>query len=165
MRFLLVFLFSMFTYAQNSDNNTSWYAYTDQVMGGKTELSANFEEGVVKLDGEVTTKNNGGFVRLAHRPDEINKNAKGIKFKAKGNNEAYEVHVTLKGMKMPPWSYLSTSFDVDDQWNEYEILFSDLKKNGMMVASMKPKNIREISIAGYGRDFNVDLELRDIELF
>ena len=60
---------------------------------------------------------------------------------------------------------LSTSFDVDDQWNEYEILFSDLKKNGMMVASMKPKNIREISIAGYGRDFNVDLELRDIELF
>lgn len=49
MRFLLVFLFSMFTYAQNSDNNTSWYVYTDQVMGGKSELSANFEEGVVKL--------------------------------------------------------------------------------------------------------------------
>lgn len=165
MRFLLVFLFSMLTYAQNSDNNTSWYVYTDQVMGGKSELSANFEEGVVKLDGEVTTKNNGGFVRLAHRPDEINKNAKGIKFKAKGNNEAYEVHVTLKGMKMPPWSYLSTSFDVNDQWNEYQILFSDLKKNGMMAASMKPKNIREISIAGYGRDFNVDLELKDIELF
>ena len=109
-------------------------------MGGKSELSANFEEGVVKLDGEVTTKNNGGFVRLAHRPDEINKNAKGIKFKAKGNNEAYEVHVTLKGMKMPPWSYLSKSFDVNDQWNEYQILFSDLKKNGMMAASMKPKN-------------------------
>lgn len=165
MRFLLVFLFSMFTYAQNSDNNNSWYVYTDQVMGGKSELSANFEEGVVKLDGEVTTKNNGGFVRLAHRPNEINKNAKGIKFKAKGNNEAYEVHVTLKGMKMPPWSYLSTSFDVNDQWNEYQILFSDLKKNGMMAASMKPKNIREISIAGYGRDFNVDLELKDIELF
>jgi len=165
MRFLLVFLFSMFTHAQNSDNNTSWYVYTDQVMGGKSELSANFEEGVVKLDGEVTTKNNGGFVRLAHRIDEINKNAKGIKFKAKGNNEAYEVHVTLKGMKMPPWSYLSTSFDVNDQWNEYQILFSDLKKNGMMAASMKPKNIREISIAGYGRDFNVDLELKDIELF
>ena len=165
MRFLIVFLFSMFTHAQNSDNNTSWYVYTDQVMGGKSELSANFDEGVVKLDGEVTTKNNGGFVRLAHRPDEINKNAKGIKFKAKGNNEAYEVHVTLKGMKMPPWSYLSKSFDVNDQWNEYQILFSDLKKNGMMAASMKPKNIREISIAGYGRDFSVDLELKDIELF
>ena len=165
MRFLLVFLFSMFTCAQNSDNKASWYVYTDQVMGGKSKLSANFTEGVVKLDGEVTTKNNGGFVRLAHRPDEINKNAKGIKFKAKGNNEAYEVHVTLKGMKMPPWSYLSTSFDVNDQWNEYQILFSDLKKNGMMAASMKPKNIREISIAGYGRDFNVDLELKDIELF
>ena len=165
MRFLLVFLFSMFTYAQNSDNKASWYVYTDQVMGGKSKLSANFTEGVVKLDGEVTTKNNGGCVRLAHRPDEINKNAKGIKFKAKGNNEAYEVHVTLKGMKMPPWSYLSTSFDVNDQWNEYQILFSDLKKNGMMAASMKPKNIREISIAGYGRDFNVDLELKDIELF
>ena len=85
--------------------------------------------------------------------------------KPKATTKLYEVHVTLKGMKMPPWSYLSTSFDVNDQWNEYQILFSDLKKNGMMAASMKPKNIREISIAGYGRDFNVDLELKDIELF
>ena len=59
-------------------------------MGGKSELSANFEEGVVKLDGEVTTKNNGGFVRLAHRPDEINKKLRASNSKLK---------VTMKLMK------------------------------------------------------------------
>ena len=107
MRFLLVFLFSMFTYAQNSDNNASWYVYTDQVMGGKSKLSANFTEGVVKLDGEVTTKNNGGFVRLATNPNIASNDIKGIRFLAKGNNEVYDLHVSLKGMKMPPWSFFS----------------------------------------------------------
>jgi hypothetical protein len=67
---------------------------------------------------------------------EINKNAKGIKFKARGNNETYEVHLTLKGVKMPPWSYLSSTFNVSENWQEFEISFSDFKKNGYMMASM-----------------------------
>ena len=49
-------------------------------------------------------ENNGGFVRLAHRPDSIDKNTKGIKFMAKGNDETYEIHVTMKGIKLPPWA-------------------------------------------------------------
>jgi hypothetical protein len=31
--------------------------------------------------------------------------------------------------------------------------------------SMKPKNIRDISFAGYGRDFEVDLAIKEISLF
>ena len=34
-----------------------------------------------------------------------------------------------------------------------------------MMASMKPQNIRDISIAGYGRDFDVDLEFKDVNVF
>ncbi len=43
----------------------------DQVMGGKSELEADYSDGVFSLSGFVTTENNGGFVRLAHRPKNV----------------------------------------------------------------------------------------------
>ena len=84
----------MSTFSDISNNPSSWYIVTDQVMGGKSELEAGFDDGVFSLKGYVTTVNNGGFVRLAHRPDSVDKEVEGIRFMAKGNNETYEVHVT-----------------------------------------------------------------------
>ena len=94
----------MSSFSDISNNPSNWYIVTDQVMGGKSELEAGFDDGVFSLKGYVTTVNNGGFVRLAHRPDSVNKEVKGIRFMAKGNNETYEVHVTMQGLRMPPWS-------------------------------------------------------------
>ena len=117
------------------------------------------------MSGNVSTDNNGGFVRLSNRVDISSNDFKGIKFKAKGNNETYEIHVTLKGLKIPPWSYFSQSFNVTEQWQEYQISFKDLKRSsGFSAASMKAKNIRDLSIAGFGRDFVVDLAIKDISL-
>ena len=110
-------------------------------------------------------KNNGGFVRLATNPNIDSNDVKGIRFLAKGNNEVYDLHVSLKGMKMPPWSFFSKKFLVSDEWSEYQIEFTEFEKYGYSARSFNPKNIRELSFAGYGRDFTVDLELRDIELY
>jgi hypothetical protein len=117
------------------------------------------------LRGNVTTQNNGGFVRLV-KDIKLNDNAlRGISFLAKGNDEVYEIHVTLKGMKMPPWSYMSHSFQVTDQWKRYEIYFEDLKSSGFSAKKMKPKNINNIAFAGYGRDFDINLMIKDISIF
>ena len=80
---------------------------------------------IFSLSGFVTTENNGGFVRLAHRPKSVDKAVKGIRFMAKGNNEAYEIHVTMQGLRMPPWAYHSSSFDVNSEWKVFEINFSE----------------------------------------
>jgi hypothetical protein len=118
------------------------------------------------MSGNVSTENNGGFVRLSNSIKLLSNEVQGIKFKAKGNNETYEIHVTLKGLKIPPWSYFSKSFEVNDSWQQYEIFFSDLKlATGFTAASLKAKNIKDLSIAGYGRDFKVDLAIKDITLF
>ena len=148
------------------DSPNTWRPITDQVMGGISKLVTSHNDGVFTMTGEVSTENNGGFVRLSNRIDITNNDFKGIKFQAKGNNESYEVHVTLKGLKMPPWSYFSKSFDVINEWQEYRIDFKDLKaSSGFSAASMKASNIRDISIAGYGRNFNVDLKIKDISLY
>ena len=163
---LLLFLtLSMSAYSNISNNPSNWYVVTDQVMGGKSELEVNVDNGVFSLRGYVTTINNGGFVRMAHRPKNVDKEIKGIRFMAKGNNEAYEIHVTMQGLRMPPWAYHSSSFDVNSEWKVFEINFSDFEKKSGVSAKLRPNNIRDISFAGYGRDFDVDLQVKEISLY
>jgi len=155
----------MNSFSKPLNDPDDWRGITDQVMGGVSDLTIKYKDGVFFMKGNVSTENNGGFVRLSNRIDLNSNNFQGIRFKAKGNNETYEIHVTLKGLKVPPWSYFSKSFDVTNEWQEFEIFFQDLKRSsGFSAASMKAKNISDLSIAGYGRDFEVDLEIKDINL-
>ena len=165
LRAIFLLIFSLNIFSQQLNDPDTWRGVTDQVMGGVSNLIIRHSDGVFFMSGNVSTDNNGGFVRLSNRVDISSNDFKGIKFKAKGNNETYEIHVTLKGLKIPPWSYFSQSFNVTDQWQEYQISFKDLKRSsGFSAASMKAKNIRDLSIAGFGRDFVVDLAIKDISL-
>ena len=165
-KLLLLFLtISMNALSNISNNPSNWYLVTDQVMGGKSELKVEVDDGVFSLSGYVTTENNGGFVRLAHSPKNVNKQVKGIRFMAKGNNETYEIHVTMQGLRMPPWAYHSSTFDVNTEWKMFEINFSDFEKKSGVSAKLLPNNIRDISFAGYGRDFDVDLQVKEISFY
>jgi NADH dehydrogenase [ubiquinone] 1 alpha subcomplex assembly factor 1 len=165
-KLLLLFLtISMNALSNISNNPSNWYLVTDQVMGGKSELRVEVDDGVFSLSGYVTTENNGGFVRLAHSPKNVDKKVKGIRFMAKGNNETYEVHVTMQGLRMPPWAYHSSTFDVNTEWKMFEINFSDFEKKSGISAKLLPNNIRDISFAGYGRDFDVDLQVKEISFY
>ena len=162
--FLLLIL-SLNLMSNISNDPSNWYVVTDQVMGGKSELEADYNDGIFSLSGFVTTENNGGFVRLAHRPKNVDQLVKGIRFMAKGNDETYEVHVTMQGLRMPPWAYHSSTFDVNNEWKTFEINFSDFQKKSGVSAILRPNNIRDISFAGYGRDFDVDLQVKEISLY
>ena len=163
---LILFLFLSMNVMSNISNNPSnWYVVTAQVMGGKSELKVDVDDGVFSLNGYVTTENNGGFVRLAHSPKTVDKEVEGIQFMAKGNNETYEVHVTMQGLRMPPWAYHSSTFDVTSEWQMFEINFSDFEKKSGMSPRLNPSNIRDISFAGYGRDFDVDLKVKQISFY
>ena len=165
LRIIFFIFLSINSFAKSLNDPGNWSGVTDQVMGGVSELTIKHSDGVFIMNGNVSTDNNGGFVRLSNRIDINSNDFKGIRFKAKGNNETYEIHVTLRGLKIPPWSYFSQSFDVSDQWQEYEIFFKDLtRSSGFSAASMKAKNIRDLSIAGFGRDFEVDLAIKEMSL-
>ena len=62
---LILFLtISMNTLSDISNNPSNWYIVTDQVMGGKSELKVDVNDGVFSLNGYVTTVNNGGLLDL-----------------------------------------------------------------------------------------------------
>tara|TARA_B100000212_G_scaffold173082_1_gene130174 strand:- start:101 stop:607 length:507 start_codon:yes stop_codon:yes gene_type:complete len=161
----LLLITSMSSFSDISNNPSNWYIVTDQVMGGQSELKASHDDGVFSLKGYVTTVNNGGFVRLAHRPENVDTEVKGIRFMAKGNNETYEVHVTMQGLRMPPWAYHSSTFTVTSEWQKFEINFSDFEKKSGVSPRLNPSNIRDISFAGYGRDFEVDLKVKEVSFY
>lgn len=167
IKFNLLFLFlviSMNTFSNISNNPSDWYVVTDRVMGGSSNLKTDFNEGIFRMTGNVVKKD-GGFVRLVHNPKDVDQEVKGIRFVAKGNNEKYEVHVTMQGLRMPPWAYHSSTFDVDDEWKTYEINFSNFEKKSGVSPKLRPSNIRDISFAGYGRDFDVDLQIKNISFY
>ena len=158
-------ILSMGSYTEISNSSSNWFVVTDQVMGGKSELLADFDNGIFSLNGFVTTVNNGGFVRLSHRPQDLTNTIQGIRFVAKGNNEKYEIHVTMQGLRMPPWAYHSSGFEVTDNWQSFEISFANFEKRSGMSPNLNPSNIRDISFAGYGRNFDVNLMIKEVSFF
>ena len=161
--FLLLLLY-MGLIDEMSEKPQQWYVVTDRVMGGSSNLEADFNEGIYRMTGNVVKKD-GGFVRLVHNPQDVDQEVKGIRFMAKGNNETYEVHVTMQGLRMPPWAYHSSTFDVDAEWKIYEVNFSNFEKKSGVSPKLRPSNIRDISFAGYGRDFDVDLQIKNISFY
>lgn len=128
-------------------------------------MEVQHQEGVYLLQGNVSTSNNGGFVRMTQEIQITTNDLTGIRFMAKGNNETYEVHATTRGIKVPPFAYFSQEFTVTNEWQEFKINFKDFKRAlGYSARSIKPQNIKNISFAGYGRDFPVELYVKDVSL-
>ena len=66
-KLLFITLISMNISSSQLDDPDTWRPITDQVMGGISNLSITHSDGVFAMTGEVSTKNNGGFVILSNR--------------------------------------------------------------------------------------------------
>ena len=108
--FLLTFFFiSHFSLPSNSQDinkiiddftdspESRWQFYTDQVMGGVSEGRASVrldsEGPYIRLEGLVSTANNGGFIQIRRNLSEGSKSAEGILLKVRGNGENYFIHL------------------------------------------------------------------------
>ena len=63
---LFLILISMNSNAQPLNDPSTWQGVTDQVMGGVSNLIIKHSEGIFYMTGNVSTDNNGGFVRLSN---------------------------------------------------------------------------------------------------
>ena len=94
---LLIFSFSFNISSMPIDNlddiRGDWAMISDQVMGGVSEV--NFyeleEEGdkFYRLEGVVSTANNGGFIQSVVRIKENTNGYKGLRIKVRGTKDKY----------------------------------------------------------------------------
>ena len=151
----------------NFQNSTQWKFISDNVMGGGSTGSINYvmKEGnsSAYLSGNVSTKNNGGFIQIRRSLKNIDlSKAKYIKITAKGNNQKYFLHLRTSGTILP-WQYYQISFEVKEEYKEYILQIKEFKKSGSFQPGMvNSKSISSLAVVAYGRDHKADIHVKEI---
>ena len=150
-----------------------WQFYTDQVMGGISEGGASVrsdtEGPYLRLEGSVSTANNGGFIQIRRNESEQPKDAKGILLKVRGNGKNYYIHVNTNETIFLPQQYrfyYQASFPTSKNWSEVKIPFSTFKRSSTQISEyFSGKNLRTIGLLAYGRDHNALLEIKYLSFY
>ena len=149
------------------DTRARWSAISDQVMGGISEVNFyELEESGTKfyrLEGEVSTANNGGFIQSRVNLNLNVNDFNGIRIKIKGNNNQYFVH--LRAPRMMPWNYYYSDFYASDDWQIIDLPLSNFKYSRNGNIGINANAIRSIGLVAYGRDFTAQLDIANIELY
>ena len=151
---------------------TEWRLVTDRVMGGLSDGKHGFGKddrfGYINMKGNVSLKNNGGFVQIAlplvidSKPFDA-AGFSGVRFWAKGNSEKYYVHLRNSQTKMP-WQYYSAEFNVSKNWQQIEILFEQFKPQALN-SKMKIDRLSQIAIVGAKKAYKIDISVGPIEFY
>ncbi len=158
-----------------SDNpERRWQFYTDQVMGGVSEGTASvrsgFEGSYIRLEGFVSTANNGGFIQIRRNVTKSPKDAKGIQLMVRGNGENYYIHVNTSETIFLPQQYrfyYQATFSTSKDWKEVKLPFSKAFKRSkpQINKNFNGENIRTIGLLAYGKDHNALLEIKYLSFY
>ena len=146
-----------------------WKFFSDQVMGGvsegKTSLKKDKNKLFLRLEGNVSTKNNGWFIQVRKEYQIKDNKYKGIRLKARGIESEYYIHIRTKKLFLP-WQYYAGKFFVSKEWTNLEIRFDDfVKSNFYQPQKFTPSEIKSIAFVAFGKDFNAQLDIIEAELF
>ena len=149
-----------------------WRFVADTVMGGvstgavaETEIAG---RGAVRLTGEVSLENNGGFVQMATdlAPDGRSIDASqwsGIEIDVHGNGERYNIHLRTDDVSRP-WQSYRSDFVADPAWTTLRRPFADFAPHRIDVP-FDPRRVRRIGIVAIGRVFEADVAVGGLRLF
>ena len=167
---LCVFL-SMTSYSKVIDNlediRAEWVSFSDQVMGGISEVNAYElkENGVsfYRLEGNVSTENNGGFIQVRAEVNLRNKNFEGIRIKVRGNNNEYYMH--LRSPRMLPWNYYTSKFYASEEWQVIDLPLSSFEYSRDASKSFNSSKMKSIGIVAFGKDFFAQVDIAGVEFY
>lgn len=155
----------------NSNLGLEWRLFTDTVMGGVSSgnLSLDTYEGrdCLRMQGDVSTENNGGFVQIAlsfSSQEHLDASAyTGIEIEVAGNNELYNIHLRTAGLWFP-WQSYRSSFMATRDWQKIRFPFTSFKPYKTTQKFRRDK-LERIGLVGIGREFHADLCLASIRFY
>ena len=143
-----------------------WRFVSDQVMGGVSSGTLNFElddeDVVAHMTGSVSTENNGGFIQF-RRNISLPESIIGIKLRVRGNNQKYFVHIRTRGTVLP-WQYYSSEFAATDDWADVFLPLANFSRSSRWLnRTLEAASARSLGIVAYGRDHQADIQVSTIE--
>ena len=151
-----------------------WQFYTDQVMGGVSQGRASIEvdsgEQYIRLEGLVSTVNNGGFIQIRTYLVNAPKEAEGILIKVRGNGEKYYMSINTTETIFLPQQYrfyYQASFSTSKDWSEVRLPFSNSFKRSklQMRKEISAEKIKTIGFLAYGKDYQALLEVKYLSFY
>lgn len=151
---------------------TYWRGFTDQVMGGVSTATIRVEtvaeRRALRLTGDVSLENNGGFVQVAlpltgsGLPLDVS-SYKGLRLLVLGNDETYHIHLRTTATGLP-WQYYYAAFPAGPSWQTIDLPF-DAFQGASLKAKLDPGQATRIAIVAYGKAFRADVAVGRIELY
>ena len=145
---------------------TSWQLFTDQIMGGVSTgtMSREVVGGhlAIRMRGDVSFENNGGFVQIALdlSLDGNGIDASplgGIELDVFGNGEEYGLHLRTDVLTRPWQSYRQT-FIAYAEWRTIQLQFDSFLPY-RTDEPLDTHRLRRISLVAIGRPFSSDISL------
>ena len=150
--------------------NRNWSFFTDGVMGGVSSGKAFFgksgSDNFVRLEGRVSTANNGGFIQIRHNLERyLDKDIKGMSLKVRGNGEKYYVFIRTASTLLP-WQFYHASFKSSKNWKFVEINLKAFQPSSSFLRkTIISSSIKSIGIVAYGRDHEAKIDISEIYFF
>lgn len=145
---------------------TRWQVFTDRVMGGVSDgtMVREVVDGrpAIRMRGDVSLENNGGFVQVAIdlSPDgkAVDASAwQGIELDVFGNREEYGIHLRTEDLTLP-WQSYRQSFRADPQWRTIRFRFQDFVPY-RTETPLNTRRLRRIGMVAIGRAFSAELAI------
>ena len=161
------------TFPFTADSGKYWQYVSDRVMGGvsdgKVTLEQDGEMYYARLTGNVSTRNNGGFIQLRSgvsfkNSEKDGKNLQGVRLNVRGNGETYEIHITTND-RVYRGDYYSATFKADSDWKMIDLPFNKFKRKRSNNSKLDAKNITRFGIVAYGREYVSDVSVSTIEFY
>ena len=170
----------------NIDSGKHWRYVSDRVMGGvsngQVSLEQNGEEIYARLTGNVSTRNNGGFIQLnsssslyndplliqsVRNSEKDGKRLQGVRLKVRGNGEIYYIFIQTNEIRSVS-DYYQSSFVANADWEMIYLPFNKFirKRSDVIIdTKLEAKSIRSFGIMAYGRDFIADLSVSTVDFY
>jgi hypothetical protein len=149
----------------------AWRMVTDGVMGGvsRGSLTLDLKDGrsCLRMQGDVSLENNGGFIQIALSVEDtaaVNASPySGIALDVYGNDESYNLHLRTDDLWLPWQSYRAT-FEAPARWQTVRLPFAGFKpyKTG---SELDLTELERIGIVAIGRAFHADLCVARVEYY
>ncbi len=144
-----------------------WRFEADTVMGGVStgRIDREVVDGreATRLTGDVSLKNDGGFVQMNFDVGADATTATGVTFDVHGNGETYELRARTDVLTRP-WQSFRYSFEAPAEWTTVRVPFSELEPH-RTDASFDAAGLRRLGIIAIGREFHADVAVSDLRLY
>tara|TARA_B110000285_G_scaffold120817_1_gene136639 strand:- start:356 stop:955 length:600 start_codon:yes stop_codon:yes gene_type:complete len=161
------------SYPFTTNSAQYWQYSSDRVMGGISNGQVKLEQDgdiiFARLTGEVSTKNNGGFIQLRTNMSlaDTKKNGnklKGVRLNVRGNGETYYIFIRTNETRSYS-DYYSATFKATNNWQMIDLPFNTFERKRSKNSVLQAEVINSLGIVAYGRDFTADVSVSTIEFY